>query len=314
MRAFLLGAESKLSVGFAIAERLLAQGHSVVALTKFETNPRQLLQGDIEYITGELVDSRVQRKLADADAVIDTALPFVFGAKKTRHAELRPCLLRRALAGTGKPLIVTSDFAVLGNTGPVPVDETAPVHPLRGFAWLARVEQEILSAKDVRGMVIRKAVEYREPFSEHLISAWMSLALECGRGTYIKSGKNCWSAIQLEDLADLYCLALSKARSGMLIHAASETFSMRDLAGAIHRGLGLAGEPSGISLEEAKRLTPAASRMCCNWALSGELAKRRLAWRPIRKSILNEIEKQAIASRSSLPKVLRRTNQSRRFK
>jgi nucleoside-diphosphate-sugar epimerase len=234
--------------------------------------------------------------------VIDAHLPCVFGSEKPRTADLRPCFLRRALAGSGKPLIVTSDAGVLGDTGPVPLDEKAPVHPFRGFRFLPPMEREILRAEDVRGVVIRPALEHGRVVCFSL-QYWISLAAECGRGTWLKAGKNCWSAVHSDDLADLYCLAIHNARPGMLLHGAAETVSMRDLVGAIHRGMGFPGEPAGITLADAQRLTiaRAASGLCRSRAISGECAKRVLGWRPVRRSILETAQEQGVGQGKSRP-------------
>jgi len=66
-----------------------------------------------------------------------------------------------------------------------------------------------------------------------------------------------FSAVHLEDLAELYCLALilKKARRGMILHAAAKNSSMKELSTTVHRGMGFKGEPSSLSLQEAKRFT-----------------------------------------------------------
>jgi hypothetical protein len=75
----------------------------------------------------------------------------------------------------------------------------------------------------------------------------------------------------------------------MILHAASENFSMKELAAAIHRGLGYKGEPSSLSLKDAQRFSPIAYNLRLSHALSVDLA-RSLGWRPSRDSILKEIE------------------------
>ena len=303
MQIALLGANSKFSTGLAIGQSLIEQGHSVSALTTFDLGRLKVARGEIQYFQGELDDPAVRRILDKADAVIDAELPTVLPSDKIRTADVRPCRLRRALAGTGKTLIVTSNSGVLGDTGPVPLDEKAPVHPFRGFRFLPAMEREILQARDVHGIVIRPALEHGRSVLFPL-QYWISLAKECGRGTWLKSGKNSVSAVHSDDLADLYSLAIHKVRPGMVIHGAAETVSIREVAAAIHRGMGFPGEPAGITLAEAQHYTiaRAARGLCRSHAISGDFAKRALGWRPTRRSILDAVAEKATEERRWLPK------------
>jgi nucleoside-diphosphate-sugar epimerase len=191
-----------------------------------------------------LQDEVVQRQLVKADAVIDVECPFTFPRKKVQVARLRPSLLRKALEGSGRALIVTGDAAILGDTGPVPVSENAALRPLSGYVWLPRLEQEILKSPGVRGIIIRPAWEVHGSKPSRLSSGlgnWITLARRFRRGKYIGSGENRCSAVHFDDLADLYSIALKRARAGTSLHASSENFSIKDLAAIIHRGLGFKG-------------------------------------------------------------------------
>ena len=86
-----------------------------------------------------------------------------------------------------------------------------------------------------------------------------------------------------------------KAVAGTILHAASENFSMKELAAAINRGLGFKGEPSSLSLKEARRFSPIADNLTRSHALSGDLA-RTLGWKPSRDSIMKEVEHDAFVN------------------
>jgi len=296
MRVFLLAAASKEGLGYAVGQRLLAAGHSVAALV--QSVPANWNWG-VEWVVGQFGDRGVQQEIERADAVIDADLPLGLGLESTKIADCRPSLLRRALKGSGKPLIMTSTASVLGDTGPVPVGEDALLHTPSNYAYLARLEEDVLSADDVCGVVIRPGIEYGPLPGASPVSYWYSLAEWLGKGTYIEPGTNCWSAVHRADLVDLYCLALHQARPGMLVHAASETFSMRELAQAIHCSMGLKGSAVGIPYEEAVKLTRAAASLCRSKAISGAMAQRELGWRPAGTSLLDEVRESDRASQSS---------------
>ena len=285
MKILLFGVLGRRSLGYAIRERLLARGHFVTPLAGSPQDIKSLTKQD----------------LASADAVIDAQLPDPSESRKT-GLPLRPMQLQTMLKGSGKTLIMTSSVVVLGDTGPIPVDEGMSPHAPRKFAWLAELEGEIQSTSDLRGVVIRPAMEHYRSLSVAMGNC-ITLALRFKEGKYIGDGMNCWSAVHPDDLADLYCLALDKAEKGMLVHASSETFSMKQLASVIHFGLGLKGEPSSMSLEEAKRFSPIAENLTRNSAISSDLAKRTLGWRPSRDSILKLVENQAYVSRHEIGRV-----------
>ena len=212
--------------------------------------------------------------------------------------ELRPCLLMRSLEGTGKRLIVTSDAHVLGETGATP-GTTKPYAPALHAAidgsreWNRRYwgRGECITGGSASCASVR--VIFSQPVAN-------SLAASCPAAPtwhVIEPGTNCGSAVHSDDLADLYSLALHKAGAGTLIHAASEMFSMKELAGAIHRGMGKSGEASGISLEDAQRILPYAATLCGNMAVSGEMARRTLGWKPAGPSYLGEVEQEVRAPR-----------------
>src|SRR6266566_4474076 len=111
MRVFVCGDE--LGLGFVVAQRLLSQGHKVMMLTSFDDLIPNLTKNGMNPVRGHIQDTFPQRQLAKADAVIDASVPSTYPLKKVYVSRLRPSLLRRALEGSGRPLIMTSSAAVL---------------------------------------------------------------------------------------------------------------------------------------------------------------------------------------------------------
>ena len=305
MRVFVCGHEFDLGVD--VAQRLIKEGHKVALLISYPERIPWLRKKKIQPVLGDVLDAEVQGQLANSGAVIDVELPFTFPRKRVQVSRLRPSLLSRALEGSRKLLIVTSDAAILGDTGPSAVEEQVSLHPLPGYAWLPRMEREILSSHGVRGVVVRPAWVLHGRKPSHLCFAIgrIKLAKRFRRGQYIGSGENRYSAVHFDDLADLYCVALKNAVAGTILHAASENFSMKELAEVIHRGLGLKGEPSSVSLKDARRFVPAAERLTLGHALSYDQA-RTIGWKPSRDSIMQEVEQiareEAFVSRLKMPR------------
>ena len=294
MHIFVCGDE--LGLGFVIARRLAAEGHQVNILTSFEDLIPNLTKNGLKPVLGEITDDDPQRLLGKADVAIDAAFPFSFPKKRVYTARLRPVLLRNVLKSSGRLLIVTSHAAIVGDTGPTPATEDARVHPLRGFDWALRLEKELSSTPKLRVVIIRPAWLIHGPGKSlgiEVLNNWTPLSWRFRRGIYIGSGENRYSAIHLEDLAELYCLALRKAQSSCVLHAAAENFSTKEVALSIHRAMKLKGEPKRISLEEARRLTPIADTLLRSHALSAARARSTLGWTPSHDSILRAIEDHA---------------------
>lgn len=130
------------------------------------------------------------------------------------------------------------------------------------------------------------------------------LAQQAGCGHAIGDGKNVCSVVHVDDLADLYLLALEKSPTGTLFNAASEEEpSMLDIATAIGRALNLTEPPSLWPVEEARTvLGPFADGMAANKRVSAARAHKLLGWKPHRISVIADIEQ------GSYPGVFAATN------
>lgn len=293
MRIFVCGHE--LGLGLVIARRLVAEGHRVDILTEFDDLIPNLRKNGLNPVLGEVMDSDPQCLLGKADAVIDAAFPFTFPKKRVQTARLRPVLLRNALRSSGRLLVVTSHSAILGDTGPTPATEDARAHPLRGFNRALRLEKELSNSSKLQVVLIRPAwlIHGKGQRFGMALNTLITISWRLRRGSYVESGENRYSAIHLEDLAALYCLALKKATGSCVLHAAAENISTKEMALSIHRAMELKGKLKAIPLEDAKRLTPIAENLIRNHALSAARARSTLGWTPSRDSILRAIEDQA---------------------
>ena len=101
-----------------------------------------------------------------------------------------------------------------------------------------------------------------------------------------------WSLVHVDDLADLFVLAIEKAPGGELFHAAAQTgIRTRDLATAISFHEGLGGKTVALDkteLAEALNSPPLAEYWSVNSQITGEKARRMLGWNPQHLDILDE--------------------------
>lgn len=199
----------------------------------------------------------------------------------------------RALAGTGRPFVFPSGTSVLGDTGHSVPDEGAVVapHPLDERLMTERL---VLEAEGVRGVVVRAPNVYGRGDGQALFAALRQAGAGLGAIPYARgSGNNLWSFVHIDDLADLFALALDRSGAGQLFHAGAQSgLRTRDIAAALSRGAGWHGRTLEMPLADLRPLFPV-SALADYWSQNGqssrEKAGRLLGWRPRHLDMLDEI-------------------------
>ena len=111
------------------------------------------------------------------------------------------------LLASGTRLLFTSGVWVYGSAPPGEVlDEDSEPHPVRIYSWRPALEREVLRAG---GTVIRPGMVYGRGGGP--MNQFADMADEYGVPRHVGDGRNHWSMVHVDDLADLYVLLL-KAR------------------------------------------------------------------------------------------------------
>jgi nucleoside-diphosphate-sugar epimerase len=296
MNIFLTGASGY--IGGNIAARLVAQGHEVRGLVRDRAKAELLRGRGIAPVLGNLEDEQILANEARrADGVINTA-----------NADDRRCVeaLIGALEGSGKPLIHTSGSSVIGDdarggsVNEAVFDEDTPfvVAP----AKLARhaLNQSVQSAasRGVRSIVVCPTLIYGvgQGLNRHSIQIpfLVSEARAQGVARVVGEGVNRWSTVHIDDLTDLYLLALHHAPGGAFYFAENGEVSFAAIGSAIAERLGLSGVES-IPAEDAARLwgtTRAFYTFGSNSRVIARRARRELGWNPRHDSALTWIREE----------------------
>jgi nucleoside-diphosphate-sugar epimerase len=202
-----------------------------------------------------------------------------------------------ALAGSNKPFIYTSGIWSHGDTGGKVVDETSPPQPAALVAWRQAVEDRVLagSQRGIRSVVIRPAIVYGR--GGGIPAGFVESARTEGAARFVGTGKNRWPLVHVDDLADLYLLALEKAPPGtLLLGVSGPSRSVSDIAAAASRGAGAGGRTAATPLDEARKQMGAyADALTLDQQASGKRAQETLGWRPHQPDILEEIERGSYA-------------------
>jgi nucleoside-diphosphate-sugar epimerase len=236
MNVFVTGATGW--VGSAVIEELRSAGHTVTGLARSDASAAALEAKGIPVHRGSLEDlESLRHGAAAADAVIHTAFNHDFSRFAENGVAERHAIeaLGDALAGSGKPLIVTSGVALIAPGTLVTEDMNRdPSVPL------PRDPETVAAAVAKRGVrvsVIRLAPSVHGTNESHgFVPMTIGMAREHGRSAYIGNGENRWSGVHRLDAAQLYRLALERAADHAVYHAiADEGVPFREIAGIIGR-------------------------------------------------------------------------------
>ena len=283
MRVFVTGATGY--VGSAVVEALRREGDEVTGLARSDDAARALEAAGCDVVRGSLGDAdALARGAREADAVIHAGATG--GADQAQVDTAAVATLLDALAGSGKPFVYTSGLWVLGDTGDAEVDEDAPLNPAEIVAWRAEVERTVrdAAARGIRTVVLRPGVVYGRGGGTPRM--FVSAARKKGVVRYVGDGAQRWPPVHVDDLAELYVLALD-APAGTVLNAAGPSLTAREIAEAAAQANGARAEPWPLDAARAV-LGPFADALALDQQVSAARA-HALGWKPSRPSVLEEL-------------------------
>ena len=289
MRVFLTGATG--FIGSYLVPELLQAGHHVVGLTRSAASAEALTRAGAVPLQGDVNDADVLREaVAAADGVIHAAFNHDFAALAQHSAADRQVIetLGAALAGTDRPLIVSSGTGLADRRGPLAC-ETDP--PFSGAAYPRAATEDAAAAvcaRGVRAMVLRLA-QVHDTRHQGRIALHIQLARQHGHVAYVGAGENRLAAVHVTDAVRLYRLALEHGEAGRRYHAVAEDgvplYAIAEVIGARLR------LPVGsISPDAAAGYFGGLAGLAqMDLPASSALTRQRLDWTPTGPDLLSDL-------------------------
>lgn len=239
MRILILGGTGYL--GSHIARHLVDNGHGVSSLSRSADGDAIVARSGASPLRGDLTDpSAIVALMRGHDATIYAAQLMLEAEYDTVSA------LLRGVTGIDHHFLFTSGTGLLSQRtdGAWSEDSFAEDDPFVPSKYIGfRLVTETLvrqagTSGAVRAMVIRPPMIWGHGGCGHLRMLYRDAGASGDVG-YLGAGLNLYSNVHVEDLADVYRLALEQGTPGALYHAVAGELNNRALAQAVAADLGL---------------------------------------------------------------------------
>jgi len=284
MRVALTGATG--FVGSHILTELQEHGHDVMGLVR---NRPELIaaRGATPYVVDLHDRPALVRLLSDADAAIHTASPSDETSAMLDAAVADAAI--EAFAGTGKPYIHISGAWIYGDNRAI--SEDSPINAPALVAWKEPIEQRVLGAPGMRGVVIVSSTAYGDGGGGTPGLLLNSPRDDAGNLIMLGSGRQHWSTVHVADLAGVFRLVLEDGSArGRYVVGDGLNPTVAELTEAAAIATGAAGAVPGSDDEARTRLGEYfAEVLLLDQGTSAARARQSLGWQPTHPGLVDEL-------------------------
>ena len=274
-------------IGSHILADLQEHGHQVTALVRDASQADAVAEHGA---TGTVVDlydrAGVVGVLRDSEAAIHTASPGDATSADLDSAVVDAVL--EAFAGSGRPFLEISGSWIYGANPSITEDSPIDAPPL--VAWKEPIERRVLAAGDVRGVVIVSGVAYGDGGGAMPGVLLGSPRDDDGNLIMIGSGRQHWSTVHVEDLAEFFRLVLeNESARGRYVIGNGLNHTVAEITEAAAVAVGAPGAVPGSDDEARARLGDYfAEVLLVDEATRAAKARTELGWDPSRPGLVDE--------------------------
>jgi len=283
MHVFLTGASGY--IGSAVLRALIARDHTVTAVLRSDEKAARAREAGATAVVGDLADQELVARLArEADAVVHTA-----SAEDVDPGFIATVLT--TLDGTEKPFVHTGGIFTFGASSEI--TEDAPIAPPALTAWRSANEAQV-RASTVRTTVVAPGIVHGHG------AGIPTMFVPDGEAPVrlVGDGTQRWTTVHVDDLAELYVLAVERGdQDGYLVAASGHNPTVRDLAQAGVEGQpGVGGQADAHAAVVAESVDESRERLGTDFAdalLLDQVATgahaRSLGWQPSHPTLVEEL-------------------------
>lgn len=291
MRVFVTGATG--FIGSALVRELIGAGHQVLGLCRSEQKAAALTAAGAEVLHGSIEDlDSLKSGAARADGVVHLAFNHDFSRFAANCEDDRQVIkaLGSALAGSHRPLIVTSGTGIANAVPGQPATEDNPSTDSNAIPRAASEEQAAAVAAGGVNVSVVRLPQVHDTVRQGLVSYLIAIAIEKGVCAYVGDGHNRWPAAHVLDTVRLYRLALEKAQRDAKYHAVAEQgVPLKDIVEVLGRRLKL--PVKSIAAHEAQAYYGWLAMFAGHdLPASSEQTRKKLGWQPTGPTLLADLE------------------------
>jgi nucleoside-diphosphate-sugar epimerase len=274
-------------VGSHILTDLYENGHEVTAIVSDDARAKVVEARGATPAVADLYDQvAVARVLRGVDAAVHTASPGDATSANLDSAMVDAVI--EAFAGTGKPYLPISGAWVYGNNSAI--TEDSPFQAPALVAWKEPIERRVLSAPDLRGVVIVASTAYGDGGGGIPQVILGSPRDADGNLIMLGTGQQHWSTVHVADLADAFRRALENdSAHGYYVIGNGLSPTLAELTEAAAVAVGAPGAVPGSEAEARSRLGDnLAEVLLLDQGTQSAKARTELGWSPSRPSLTEE--------------------------
>ncbi len=274
-------------IGSHILTELLEHGHQVTALVRDNADADRVADIGATPAVVDLYDRpTVTSMFAGGDGAIHTASPGDATSANLDAAVVDAAT--DAFSGTGKPYLHISGEWIYGDN--TAITEQSPIKAPPMVAWKEPIDQRVIDAPDMRGVVITPGVAYGDGGGGVPGLLLGSPRDDAGNLIMLGAGQQHWSTAHVMDIANFFRLALEdESASGRYIVTDGSNPIVAELTEAAAVAAGAPGAVAGSDDEARARLGEYfAQVLLLDQATATSKAQTDLGWHPSHPTLADE--------------------------